>query len=55
MLISYSISPAGQGKSQFIDPRFTTLNFRATYEILSGASAAVVTSAVLRSSAMAHF
>ena len=47
--------PAGQGKSQFIDPRFTTLNFRATYEILSGASAAVITSACLRSSAMAHF
>ena len=47
--------PAGQGKSQFIDPRFTTLNFRATYEILSGASSAVITSAVLRSSAMAHF
>ena len=47
--------PAGQGKSQFIDPRFTTLNFRATYEILSGASSAVITSACLRSSAMAHF
>jgi hypothetical protein len=47
--------PAGQGKSQFIDPRFTTLNFRATYEVPSGASAAVITSACLRSSAMAHF
>ena len=47
--------PAGQGKSQFIDPRFTTLNFRVQYEILAGASSAVVTSACLRSSAMAHF
>ena len=47
--------PAGQGKSQFIDPRFTTLNFRVNYEIIAGASAAVITSACLRSSAMAHF
>jgi len=47
--------PAGQGKSQFIDPRFSTINFRATYEILTGASSAVITSACLRSSAMAHF
>lgn len=47
--------PAGQGKGIFVDPRFTTMNMRVRYEVLTGASAAVVTSAVLRSSAMAHF
>jgi hypothetical protein len=48
--------PAGQGKGIFVDPRFTTLNMRVKYEIVGTApSAAVVTSAVLRSSAMAHF
>jgi len=47
--------PAGQGKSQFIDPRFTTLNFRVNYEIVNAGATAVLTSGCLRSSAMAHF
>lgn len=46
--------PAGQGNT-FIDPRFTTLNFRVNYEIVNTPSAAVVTSANLRSCGYAHF
>jgi len=46
--------PAGQGNT-FIDPRFTTINFRVNYEIVNTPSAAIVTSANLRSSAYAHF
>jgi hypothetical protein len=47
--------PAGQSKDVFIDPRFSTLSFRANYEIVNTPSAAVVTSAQLRGSAMSHF
>jgi hypothetical protein len=47
--------PAGQGKSVFVDPRFSTLNFRVNYEIVNTPSAAVVTTCQLRSSAYAHF
>jgi hypothetical protein len=47
--------PAGQGKSQFIDPRFTTVNFRVNYEVVNNGATAVIASACLRSSAMAHF
>jgi hypothetical protein len=46
--------PAGQGNT-FIDPRFTTLNFRVNYEVVNTPSAAIITSANLRSSAYAHF
>lgn len=47
--------PSGQGKSVFVDPRFSTLNFRVNYEIVNTPSAAVITNCQLRSSAMAHF
>jgi len=47
--------PAGQSKDVFIDPRFTTLSFRVNYEIVNTPSAAIVTSAQLRSHAMSHF
>jgi hypothetical protein len=47
--------PAGQGKGIFVDPRFTTLNMRVNYEVVSAGATAVITSGVLRSSAMAHF
>lgn len=47
--------PAGQSKSVFIDPRFSTLTFRVNYEVVSAGSSAVVTNALLRSNAMAHF
>lgn len=47
--------PAGQSKSVFIDPRFSTLSFRVNYEIVSGGTSANITSCVLRSNAMAHF
>lgn len=47
--------PAGQGKSVFLDPRFTTLNFRVNYEIVNTPTSAVITSAQLRSSGYAHF
>jgi hypothetical protein len=47
--------PAGQSKSVFIDPRFSTLNFRVNYEIVNTPSAAVITTMQLRSSAYAHF
>jgi hypothetical protein len=47
--------PAGQSKSVFIDPRFSTLNFRVNYEIVNTPSAAVITTCQLRSSGYAHF
>ena len=47
--------PAGQSKDVFIDPRFSTLSFRVNYEIVNTPSAAIVTSAQLRSNAMSHF
>lgn len=47
--------PAGLSKSTFIDPRFTVLNFRANYEVVGAGTTAIVTSAALRSCAMAHF
>jgi len=49
--------PCGQGKSVFLDPRFTTLNFRATYSIVTaGATVSIpITTAYLRSSGYAHF
>lgn len=47
--------PAGQGKSVFVDPRFSTINFRVNYEIVNTPSAAIVTTAQLRSSGYAHF
>lgn len=46
--------PAGQSKSVFLDPRYTMLNFRAKYSVTNTA-AATITSAQLRSHAMAHF
>jgi hypothetical protein len=46
--------PCGQGNT-FIDPRFTTINFRVNYEIVNTPSAAIITSANLRSSGYAHF
>jgi hypothetical protein len=42
-------------KSQFWDPRFCFLNFRVAYEVTNTPSAAVITSAFLRSNANAHF
>jgi len=47
--------PAGQSKDVFIDPRFSTLSFRVNYEIVNTPSAAIVTSAQLRSHCMSHF
>lgn len=47
--------PAGQGKGIFIDPRFTTLNFRVNYAITVAGVQVALTSGVLRSGAMAHW
>lgn len=47
--------PAGQSKGVFIDPRFTTLNFRAKYSITQTATAGAITNASLRSHALAFF
>lgn len=47
--------PAGQGKGVFIDPRFSTLNFRVNYEVVNAPSAAIVTAAQVRSSGYAHW
>lgn len=47
--------PAGQGKGIFIDPRFSTINFRVNYEIVSAGSAVVTGDVLLRSCGMAHF
>jgi hypothetical protein len=45
--------PCGMG-STFIDPRFSTLNFRVNYEVVNDASMNV-TSCALRSSCYSHF
>jgi hypothetical protein len=47
--------PAGQGKGIFIDPRFTTLNFRCKYTVNTAGATVVTGNSVLRSSGMAHF
>lgn len=48
--------PAGQSKSVFIDPRFSTLNFRVKYSVVSaGTNAVLATPAYLRSNAMSFF
>jgi hypothetical protein len=47
--------PCSGGKGVHLDPRFTLVNFRVAYQIPAGASAAVITSARLRSHAMAWF
>lgn len=46
--------PCGQGNT-FIDPRFSTLNFRVNYEVVNTPSAAINTTCNLRSSGYAHF
>ena len=48
--------PTGAGKGQFLDPRFTRLNFRVNYEIVSatsGATATITSTGALRSGAHA--
>lgn len=47
--------PCSGGKGVHLDPRFTLVNFRVAYSVPSGASAAIITSARLRSHAMAWF
>lgn len=47
--------PCSGGKGVHIDPRFTLVNFRVAYEVPAGASSAVITTARLRSHAMAWF
>lgn len=47
--------PAGQGKGVFLDPRFSTLNFRCKYEISTDNSSIATGNVNLRSSAYAHF
>ena len=47
--------PCSGGKGVHLDPRFTLVNFRVAYQVPAGASAAVITSARLRSHAMAWF
>lgn len=47
--------PCSGGKGVHLDPRFTLLNFRVAYEVPTGASSAIITSARLRSHAMAFF
>jgi len=47
--------PCSGGKGVHLDPRFTLLNFRVAYEVPAGASSAIITTARLRSHAMAWF
>lgn len=47
--------PCSGGRGVHLDPRFTLLNFRVVYTVPSGASSAVITTARLRSHAMAFF
>lgn len=53
--IIFDIPCGQQGKGVFIDPRFTTLNFRVQYKVNSVGTSNAVTSALLRSSAYAFF
>lgn len=47
--------PCGSSPSTFLDNRFTTLNFTATYAVGAVASTGVITSAYLRSNANSFF
>lgn len=47
--------PAGAGKQVFLDPRFTKVNFRVAYEIVSQGATADCDNCVLRSNAGAFF
>lgn len=46
--------PTSAGSKTVVDPRFTSLSFRATYEVVTAGTAAV-TNALLRSHAMSYF
>ena len=46
--------PCSGGKGVHLDPRFTLLNFRVAYQVPTG-SAAIITTACLRSNALAWF
>jgi hypothetical protein len=47
--------PAGQSKSVHIDPRFSTLSFRATYTVSTAGTGGNTASAYLRSHCMSFF
>jgi hypothetical protein len=47
--------PAGQSKSVFVDPRFSTLNFRVKYSLVAAGSTTTFTDLNLRSNAMSFF
>lgn len=47
--------PQQAGSNTVIDPRFTSLSFRAAYEIVAAGTTVAVTNAVLRSHAMSYF
>ena len=47
--------PAGQGASVFCDHRYSTLSFRATYEVVSKGTSQIISAANLRSHCMSFF
>lgn len=47
--------PAGQSKSVHIDPRFSTLSFRATYTVSTAGTTGSTSAAYLRSNCMSFF
>ena len=47
--------PCGQSKSQFLDPRFSMVNFRVRYSITNAPVNTTISNAQLRSHAMAFF
>lgn len=47
--------PCNQGKSVFLDHRYTTLSFRANYEVVSAGTSQIITNANLRSNALSFF
>jgi len=47
--------PAGQSPSTFIDTRFSTLSFRAVYEVVTAGTSSVITNGYLRSGGYSFF
>ena len=47
--------PVNNGPGVFLDPRYSLLTFKVSYEVVNTPSAAIITTAKLRSSGYAHF
>lgn len=47
--------PCGQGKNVYLDHRYTTLSFRANYEVVNAGTSCAITSSFLRSNCLSFF